>query len=571
MVDLLLGSQIVSVVSGIGLLALAGTAYRSQEKSSAASFAVLLSILGFAALCGGVTAHAGIPYKLVWLGTTLAIPLALAFFAFDYYGLPYFASRGRTLAAIAPVAIGTLGGSLIILGTPQQSPGAAAPVAALATLPTAVFNVAATANQIGFYYTTALIILAVALVLQTVSRYRHLDTKLGPAIAFVGIWSWLAYITLPEMVSLVAPETLLLTVASGYAGSFVAAAVAVGPLGLFESTPAAGNIGPETVLDSMDDAVIVVDGDERVLRLNAVACNTFGTTPADVVGGPLTAVIGEQLTELASEESATLETTDGARTFDVTRSPVTDRTGSDQGNALLLRDVTRRQTREQRLSVLNRVLRHNLRNDATSIIGRAQLISDGGDPGGSAERIVETTTDLVSTAERAREIQRMMTASDDRDTTTVDTVVDHIVRDIEAEYPDVEVTTALPTDATAAVTPIVFETTMKNVVENAAKHNDADEPIVVVSGDYDDGALSLAVSDNGPGIPEHERSVLERGEESALEHGSGLGLWAVYWGVTRMGGDLSFSENDPRGSIVAVSVPAELPDTPAEMPQSVTA
>lgn len=559
MVDLVVATRVVSVLSGAGLLGLAAVTYRAREKPSASSFAVLLTVLGIAALCGGATAHAGTLYKLVWLGTTLAIPLALAFFAFDYYGLPYCESRTRTLAAIAPAAIGALGGSLLILATPQQSPGTTPPVEALAPLAPLLVDIAATANQVGLYYTTALILVAVALVLVTVSRYRHLDTTLGPLIAFIGVWPWLAYVTLPELAGIAGRDTVLLVVASGYTGSVLAAAVAVGPLGLFDSTPAAGNVGPETVLNSMSDAVLVVDEEQHVLRLNTVACETFGTTPADAVGGPLAGVLGTDLGAIPTDECATLETTDGAREFAVTRSPVTDHTGDDRGCALVCRDVTRRQTREQRLAVLNRVLRHNLRNDATSIIGRAQLIGDGGDPAMS-ERIVETTNDLVSTAERAREIQAMMTADDEYDTTPVADVVDRVVAAVEADYPTVEITTALPTGATAAVTPTVFETTVRNIVENAAAHNDADEPIVVISGDDEDDTLSLAVADNGPGIPEHERAVLERGEESDLEHGSGLGLWAVYWGVTRMGGDLSFAENDPRGSIVTVSLPGATGD-----------
>jgi PAS domain S-box-containing protein len=556
MVDLLLASRVVSVVSGAGLLALAAVTYRSREKPSASSFAVLLTVLGVAALCGGATAHAGTPYNLVWLGTTLAIPLALAFFAFDYYGLPYFESRTRTVAALLPAAVGGVGGTLLILATPQQSPGTAAPLDALAPLPPLLVDVAATTQQVALYYTTALILVAVALVLVSVSRYRHLDTRLGPVIAFIGVWPWFAYTVMPELGGVVAADVLLTGVASGYTGSLLAAAVAVGPLDLFESTPAAGNVGPETVLDSMSDAVVVADGEGHVLRLNAVACETFGTTPADAVGGPLADVLGTDLASLPSDETATLGTTEGAREFAVTRSPVTDRTGDDRGSALVFRDVTRRQTREQRLAVLNRVLRHNLRNDATSIIGRARLIGDGGDPAMS-QQIVEKTNDLVSTAERAREIQTMMTADEEYDTTPVADVVDRVVAEVEADYPAVEITTALPAGATAAAAPTVLETTVRNVVENAAQHNDADEPIVVISGDEDGGRLSLAVSDNGPGIPDHERAVLERGEESDLEHGSGLGLWAVHWGVTRMGGDLSFAENDPRGSIVTISAPSE--------------
>jgi signal transduction histidine kinase len=561
MVDLLLAGRLVSLVSGLALLWLAARSLVGRETPAAGSFGALLAVLGVAALCGAATAHSGTPYKLVWLVTTLAIPLVLAAFSFDYYGLGYFGTRSRFAAATVPVVLGVLGGGAVILGTPANSPGDIAPVPALAGLPDAVFELAGVFNDIGLYYATGLVILAVALVLRTVVRYEHLDGRLGPTVAFVGVWPWLAYSAMPELAGVVGREPLLLGVAGGYVGSALAAALAVGPLGLFESTPAAGNVGPETVLDSIEDAVLVVDDADHLVRVNDVARDTFGIVDRDHLGGPLPAALDCSLADLPDGETVALDTVSGPRRFAVTRSPLTDRTGGSRGSAVVLRDVTRRQTREQRLAVLNRVLRHNLRNDAASIIGRAELIGDGGDPD-QAERIVDTTEELVDVAERARDIESMMDAPRGERTARVGPVVERVVGAVADDNPGVETTTAVPEDATAAVSPEVLETVLANLVENAAEHNDADQPLVVVSADRTDEGLAVAVADNGPGIPDHERSVLA-GTESQLDHASGLGLWAVNWGVTRMGGRLSFSENEPRGSVVTVTLPTETA-SPAE-------
>jgi len=63
------------------------------------------------------------------------------------------------------------------------------------------------------------------------------------------------------------------------------------------------------------------------------------------------------------------------------------------------------------------------------------------------------------------------------------------------------------------------------------------------------------VSDDGPGVPDHELAVIDEGAESALEHGSGLGLWLVDWGANTLGGDVTF-DVDESGTTVTVTLPA---------------
>ena len=151
----------------------------------------------------------------------------------------------------------------------------------------------------------------------------------------------------------------------------------------------------------------------------------------------------------------------------------------------------------------------------------------------------------------------MMKADDATRPVDVSRLVDDIVSEVQASYPALTVTTSVPSAATALVSPEALETVLFNPVDNAAEHNDSEEPLVVVSADDSEAdTLRIAVSDNGPGIPDHELAVLAAGEEDKLEHGSGLGLWAVNWGITQMGGTFSASDNEPRGTTVTVSIPA---------------
>lgn len=563
----------LAAVCGVVLLGFAYQVYSTREQPAATPFAMLLGVVGSSALALGAATTTKTAYMLLWLYAYLAIPVALAHFSFDYYGLSYLVSRRRIAAFLAPAVAATIGGTVLVLGTSAKSTGPTAPVEQLAWLPTVVFGVAQVLNRLGIYYAGGVILVAVGLVLQTVYRYEHLDAGLGLTLSFVGVWPWVAYLVAPQFVATTSFGVGIAVIAVFHVASLGAAALAYGPYQLFESTPAAGNVGPETVLDGMDDAVLVVDHDDHVLRLNAAARRTFGVTERDVIGGPLSAVIGSGLDALYGTDANELETVDGTRYFDATISQITDRRDYKQGSAIVLRDVTQRRTREQRLQVLNRVLRHNLRNDMNVIRGRAELVADSGagDPEEHANRILSTSDDLLDLGERAREIEEMMAVPRRRHARAdLDAVLSDVVNDLRKQYPAVEIRAKTSTEATVRADTRVLQPVLRNVIENACKHNDADEPTVSASIErYEDGSIEVMVTDDGPGIPEQERAVLAREDENPLEHGSGLGLWVAYWGVTRMGGSLTFSENYPRGTVVRIDLPAAADGT-VETPTSST-
>ncbi|WP_458189723.1 ATP-binding protein [Haladaptatus sp. NG-WS-4] len=67
--------------------------------------------------------------------------------------------------------------------------------------------------------------------------------------------------------------------------------------------------------------------------------------------------------------------------------------------------------------------------------------------------------------------------------------------------------------------------------------------------------MEITTTDDGPGIPSEEQSVLSEGRETALQHGSGLGLWLTNWVVGKFGGELTFGANQSRGSVVTIRLP----------------
>lgn len=225
----------------------------------------------------------------------------------------------------------------------------------------------------------------------------------------------------------------------------------------------------------------------------------------------------------------------------------------------LVREHSRTQKLTQRTSVFNRVLRHDIRNQMNIILGQADLLKKGDEPAEEvADQIQYTGQRIIEMSRAIRRVEEH--EADSPEAVDVVATVEDSVSRARKTFPDADITTDLPETAWVRATPL-FPIVVDNLIENAIRHNDS-EPDIRVSVSCPEtgpGTVELRVTDNGPGIPDHELEVLERDAETALDHGSGLGLWLVKWFCESDGVDLEFGENDPRGSVVTIRLPPTSP------------
>lgn len=91
-------------------------------------------------------------------------------------------------------------------------------------------------------------------------------------------------------------------------------------------------------------------------------------------------------------------------------------------------------------------------------------------------------------------------------------------------------------------------------VINAITHHPQSDPTIEVTADMvtdtDPPHVQLCIADNGPGIPPSEVEPVLQGEETALTHTSGIGLWLIKWTVEQHGGDFSITSNGSQGRMV---------------------
>ena len=212
--------------------------------------------------------------------------------------------------------------------------------------------------------------------------------------------------------------------------------------------------------------------------------------------------------------------------------------------------MTDQQTREQRLAVLNRVLRHNVRNKLDIILAHSHEVDDET----CRETIRESASELLALSQKARGAESIMTESTESpEAVDLVAVAGDVVGTCREEYPAAELSLVGPEELTVQSHRRVLKQALLELVENAVVHSEASPPQVTVTvREGTEAAVELAVADNGPGIPERECQILSDGTETPLEHGLGLGLWFVNWAVLTLGGELEFSENEPTGSVVSM-------------------
>ncbi len=332
-----------------------------------------------------------------------------------------------------------------------------------------------------------------------------------------------------------------------------------------ETIPPAARVAHTSALSMLDTGVVAVDNQGAVVHVNEVALEAVGSDRSAVLGEPVGDVFGDAVAILYPGESTELVLDDGRRVLEVTASPLRDeRYGMDVGRFLLLHDITERKRRIQQLQVLNRVLRHNIRNEVNTVLAHAEHACERieGDPemvDRCLDTIMETGDRLAGLSETARQIQTAL-EPEGRTVTEQDlaAIGRRLVGRAREAYPAVTVDYDAPASLTVEATTSI-QAGLWELLENACEHNDAESPTVSVGIERRGDATVLSIADDGPGVPDHELAVIETGEETPLEHGRGLGLWLANWTVGLSGGTLSFETNEPRGTVVRVEIPAAGP------------
>ena len=210
------------------------------------------------------------------------------------------------------------------------------------------------------------------------------------------------------------------------------------------------------------------------------------------------------------------------------------------------RDIERR---EQRLSVVNRVLRHNLRNDINIVQGRIEWLEQQGALADdeSVREQVETVYDaadrLLALSERARHVDRTLAAVD-RGRADLDELAALAVADFERTHADIAVTVeAAP--AGTVVADGAARVVLRELLSVVADRSDDASVTVTLGRDAEHGQATVEVAADEPFVLETTRAALSKGTEQSLQHAAGLGMWVAQWVTESMNGALLIPGSGP--------------------------
>ncbi|MEZ3143072.1 sensor histidine kinase [Halobaculum sp. MBLA0143] len=207
----------------------------------------------------------------------------------------------------------------------------------------------------------------------------------------------------------------------------------------------------------------------------------------------------------------------------------------------------------ERLVTLHSLVRHNVRNRVNVIDGRLDLLLEGATDVDEHQRAtIETQLDAV--LELLSDVSVAVDAvSDDRSREAVPlrAVVVEQASIMEGSHDGLSVTTDVDPELSALADDLL-PAVVENVLSNAVEHHDREVVNVTVTAETDDDWIHLRVADDGPGVP-------DRFDGNALEpevgDGSGMGLYLVDTLVSGYGGSVSLSDNEPRGTVVELTLP----------------
>ncbi len=291
------------------------------------------------------------------------------------------------------------------------------------------------------------------------------------------------------------------------------AAIAIENARLFNSSEAERR-KLETILARVENGVIVVDPENRLLIMNQTARDAFGVNGnwnrrpiSEVIEDPRILAMLRASVRVPKREEVELQ--DG-RVFNAQRTPI-----EGIGQVIVMQDITHLKELDRIKSEFVTTVSHDLRSPLTAILGYIELIERSGGLNVQQEEYirrvqlsVDQITDLVS---NLLDLGRIEAGLDEaKENTPIAVLARYALESMRstAESKGLTLESDIPEELPMVLgAPIRLRQMIGNLLDNAVKYTPP-EGVIHIEGEGEGNQVILRIRDSGPGIPAADQPYL---------------------------------------------------------------
>ncbi|MBC7254002.1 MAG: PAS domain S-box protein [Actinobacteria bacterium] len=332
------------------------------------------------------------------------------------------------------------------------------------------------------------------------------------------------------------------------------------------------------VFDAMQDAVLVIDGEGKLVAANRVADRLFGFRKKGVTGRRLEEEDlypslyrfifhpEEGRGNVSGEMTVPVDPPRYVRAY---KSKVRLPAGESVGEVVVVRDVTEEKEVEVLKDDFLACVSHELRTPLSIVLGYLEVLNEGWDrlneatkrdsllhTHRAAEKLKGAIIDILDTAKAARRDLVLRRAPVRLDLVAEEAVRQVRVGDVDHAYRFVR----MPGSCLSLADEIKVRRVLWNLLDNARKFSPPGTEVTVTAGRRSDGVF-ISVKDRGMGISQWHLPLIfrrfaqvDRGD-ARRSQGLGIGLYLVAEIMELHGGKVEVRSEPGRGSVFTVVFP----------------
>lgn len=342
----------------------------------------------------------------------------------------------------------------------------------------------------------------------------------------------------------------------------------------------------EAVFSSMNEMVLAIDSNKKILRINRSAAALFYISPDDVQGKSLHGVIrNQEVHDIVDQVFASGEKLEkniriyiGPEKLHLHTNavPLQDEEKNPIGVLVVLNDMTRLHKLENLRRDFVANVSHELKTPITSIQGYVETLLDGAMESSEDSKrflkiIARQSSRLDAIIDDLLMLSRIEQKTDHNDLTLSPTALLPILESVvmtcqcQAKEKNIKINIECSSALTAEVNPNLIEQAVMNLLKNGVMYSPEKSTINVqalASDTPQPNRVVIAVEDQGIGIAsDHLERLFERfyrcdkGRSNKAQGGTGLGLSIVKHIAIAHGGSVSVKSQPGQGSVFSISIP----------------